>query len=272
MSQYQAPSLERALAILEYLSQRGEPVALADLARALDYPKNSVFRIMRTLHAQGYLLYDEQAKTYCLSHKLFSLGYSAVADRSLLESSFEAMRELRDLTRETVLLGALHGNAGVVLELMPSLHPVKFLVDVGTQFPLHTAAPAKAILAWLPAKSRARLLDEVELLRYTERTIISRAALEEHLEAVRECGFAVDEAEEIEGVHCVAAPVFDHCGRAAAALWVTGPSARMEAARFPELGTMVGIKARQISQRLGWDGARVHGAYEVGSQAVGADA
>ena len=56
----------------------------------------------------------------------------------------------------------VYGNEGVVLEQVPGLHSVKFLVDPGHRFPLHTAAPGKAILAFLPEEEQNELLDRIE--------------------------------------------------------------------------------------------------------------
>ncbi len=50
----------------------------------------------------------------------------------------------------------------------------------------------------------------------------------EHLASVREQGVAFDLEENVEGVICVAAPIFDQRGRVVASLSVSGPASRME--------------------------------------------
>src|SRR5579883_3523199 len=50
----------------------------------------------------------------------------------------------------------------------------------------------------------------------------------EHLASVRERGVAFDLEENLTGVVCVAAPIFDHLGRVVASLSVSGPASRME--------------------------------------------
>jgi IclR family acetate operon transcriptional repressor len=248
---YQVPNLERALRILEHLASCGSPCGVSDIARDLKLPKNSVFRILVTLHAQGYLERDDGEKTYCLSRKLLSLGYAAMGDATLVEKSLDVMRRLRDLTRETVLLGTLIDNHGVVVEQVPSPEPVKFLINVGHCFPLHTAAPGKAMLAFLPPEEREAILAKMSFTRFNERTITKRQAFDRELEATRAKGYAVDRGEEIESLHCVAAPVFDHRGRPLAAIWITGPSFRLREADFPRLAPFVVEKAEMISRRFG---------------------
>ena len=50
----------------------------------------------------------------------------------------------------------------------------------------------------------------------------------EHLAAVREQGVAFDLGENVDGVLCVAGPIFDQHGRAVAGVSVSGPTSRME--------------------------------------------
>jgi len=249
---YHVPNLERALRLLEYLADR-PGAGVSRIAEDLGIPKNSAFRIAMTLLRRGYLGRDGATKGFFLSRKLLALGYAATDRHTVVENALDVMRELRDRTRETVLLGTLVGREGVVLEQVFGLHPFKFMVDAGTRFSLHTSAPGKALLAFLPEGEREEVLRGLRLVRYNPRSITTLPALRRELERVRRQGYAVDRAEEIEGCHCVGAPVLDARGWPAAALWVTGPANRMPASSFPSLGRLVGEGAGRISRRLGWD-------------------
>lgn len=247
---YHVPNLERALVVMEFLAQN-PGAGVSRIAEALRLPKNSVFRITMSLLRHGYLIRDDATKQFCLSHKLLALGYAATNKHTVVENSLEAMRELRDATKETVLLGTLIGAEGVVLEQVFGSHPFKFMVDAGTRFSLHTSAPGKALLAFLPDGEREAVLRKLRLTRYTERTITTLPALRKELEQVRELGYGLDRAEEIEGCHCVGAPILDQHDYPAASIWVTGPSNRMPLDSFPALGKVVAEHAARISSRLG---------------------
>jgi len=249
-SDYHVPNLERALVVMEYLA--GSPGAgVSRIAEDLRLPKNSVFRISMSLLRHGYVLRDETTKGFCLSRKFLELGYAATNKHTVVENSIDVMRELRDATKETVLLGTLLSTEGVVLEQVFGLHPFKFMVDAGTRFSLHTSAPGKVLLAFLPDGEREHVLGSLKLVRYTERTITTMPALLRELQEVRELGYGVDRAEEIEGCHCVGAPVLDAHGYPAASIWMTGPSNRVPLSSFPALGRMVREHAARISGRLG---------------------
>lgn len=251
LKRYTVPILERALIILEALAKAPRGMGISELSRELGIPKNSVFRILTTLYSSGYLQRDEEGRIYSLSRKILALGYEALDELSLVDKSLDVMRELRDETGETVLLGTLSGDHGVVLELVPSSQPIKFLVDVGARFPLHTAAPAKAMLAFLPKTDLETHLQRIIFRKFTPSTITSAASFRRLLDDVRASGVAFDREEEMESLHCVAAPIFDHRGHPVAALWITGPSYRFRKEDFARLGRKVRRAAERISARFG---------------------
>ena len=248
---YIVPILERALIILEALAKAPRGMGISELSRELGMPKNSVFRILTTLYSSGYLQRDEEGRIYSLSRKILALGYEALDDLSLVDKSLDVMRELRDETGETVLVGTLVADHGVVLELVPSSQPIKFLVDVGARFPLHTAAPAKAMLAFLPERDLEAQVKRIVFRKFTLSTITSAVAFRRVLDEVRASGMAFDREEEMESLHCVAAPIFDHRGYPVAAIWITGPSYRFREEDFPRLGRKVRQAAERISARFG---------------------
>lgn len=252
---YHVPNLERALRILEHLAELGHPSGISDIAERLDLPKNSVFRIVCTLHAHGYLKRDDSSKQFALGSKLLSLAYAALHEGHLVERSMDVMRQVRDDTDETVLLGILDGAEGVVLEQVPSNQQVKVVIGIGTRFPLHTAAPAKAMMAHLPQEEVDHLLDQIKFTQYTDRTITTRAALQQAIAQTRKAGYAVDQAEHNDGIRCVAAPILNHRGYPVGSIWVTGPAFRFTPDLFEGIGRTLTQAARRISSRIGHDPA-----------------
>jgi DNA-binding IclR family transcriptional regulator len=250
-SRYQVPNLDRALTVMELLSDHPEGLNTTEISSRLRVPKNSVFRITRTLFERGYLHRDESNKAFRLTPKFFHLGHSSSGEQSLIERSLEAMRELRDQTMETVLIGTLLGTEGVVLEQVIGKHPFKFMVDPGLRFYLHTAAPGKAILARLPEAEAERIVGAMKMPRFTERTITRVEGFQRELRRVREDGYAVDCSEEFEGQHCVAAAIVNAYRYPIAAIWITAPSTRLPESRFEEFGRLTAASAARISERFG---------------------
>jgi DNA-binding IclR family transcriptional regulator len=250
---YQVPGLERGLAILEHLDRHPAGRSMVELARELDLPKNAVFRITRTLTRRGYLERDADTKRLYLGRKVLALGYGALGEGcGIVEQSLDAMRRLRDASQETVCLSVLVEGEGFVLEGVPGLHPFRCVVDPGMRQPLHASASCKAILAYLPDGEQESLLDRIELGRLTPHTITQKSELRKELRRVRECGYALDRGEHIDGVTCVAAPIFNRQTCPVASLTVTGPAGRLPEAGLPSLGREVRQHADRISERLGY--------------------
>ncbi|TWU39710.1 IclR family transcriptional regulator [Novipirellula artificiosorum] len=249
-SRYQVPSLERALVILERLLDHPDGLTLAELTTDLNVPKNSVFRITNTLLAHGYLNRDANAKRFSLSRKLLVMGQLSLADKPIVPAAIDIMQECRDEVQETVLIGTLVESEFVVMEQVLGSHPFKFSIDLGVRLEIHVSAPGKAMLAYLTERELAKSLKDYRFVRYNEQTITSKRGLMEELRGIRECGFGLDRGEQLHGIHCVSAPIFNRHQRPVAAIWITGPEDRIPKEAFPDLGRTMRSYADQISERL----------------------
>ena len=69
---------------------------------------------------------------------------------------------------------------------------------------------------------------------------------------MRECGFALDRAEQLRGIVCVGAPVLDRHGYPIAAIWTTGPSDRIAEDQYARVGDIIRRHARAISTEFGY--------------------
>jgi DNA-binding IclR family transcriptional regulator len=230
LDRYRVPILDRTLDLLELLSRHPDGLTLASMTDALQIPKNTVFRIATTL----------------------ALGHAAVGGQRLVQAAAPVLTSLRDETGETALLGTLAGHQGVVLDQVPSSHPVKVVIEVGHTFPLHSAAPAKAMLAFLEPAAQDACLKEMTFTRFTPRTITSAAAYRRELAQTRTLGVALDRGEESETFACAAAPVFGSRGVPVAAIWISGPVDRVTKLALPEMAAAVKRHAALLSHKLGF--------------------
>lgn len=252
-SRYMVPILDRALGLMELLGGYPEGLNATELGERLGIPKNSAFRIAVTLEENGYLERLEPSKRYRLTTKFMTLGATSVSEHNLFEKSLDVMRSLRDETRETVLLGVRVGAKGVVLDHVPGLHAFRFAVDPGVRFDLHTAAPGKVMLAYLPERERMEVVEEMGFKRYSPNTIVGKKKFLTHLEEVRERGYGFDLSEEMEGQYCVGAPIFDKRGYPVASIWITAPSLRLPDTELDATGAKVRAAADVVSGRFGWE-------------------
>jgi DNA-binding IclR family transcriptional regulator len=249
-SALQVPALQRGLAMLESLAATPEGATLSELAAGLEISIASVFRLAGALEELGYVRRDEKTKRYAVTQKLLLLGQPHSGQRSLVECALEPIRRILAATGETTQLCCLAEADCVILEQLPSLHPFKYIVDLGSRVPIHCCAPGKAILAHLPDDVLDAVLSQLNFEKHTERTLLSRKALLVELERVRACGYAVDCGEHFDGIHCVAAPLLDRHGHTIAAITIAGPATRIPAERFAEIGRVIIEEANDAAKRF----------------------
>jgi len=246
-SRTEATSLQRGLAMLEMLARRPDGATLREITEHLSLPGASALRLARTLVELGYLTRESGTKRFFMTNSLLMLGQPRAASRGLSECAISAMRGIRQATGETTHLCCLIDVEMVIIEQLLSLHPFKYSADLGARCPCFSCAPGKAIVAFLAPEERAATIERIRFKRFTPTTISSKRAFRQELESIRKLGFAIDRAEGIAGIHCIAAPILDRYGTAVAAITIAGPSSRIPEDEFEVIGQVVREGARQAS-------------------------
>jgi IclR family transcriptional regulator, KDG regulon repressor len=242
--------LHKTLDILETIKSRESGFKLADLARTVELPKATVYRILTTLEGRGYL--DRAADgSYRMAKKLFDLQRSESAEQILNRVAQPIMDRVVDATKETVNLGILDAGDVVVINTVESPQAVRMSSKIGNRRHLHTTALGKIFLAGLPEKEFLRLIKMKGLPRLTENTLTTQAAVIAEINRVRKQGWAMDNQEnEIEG-RCIGASIHTTDGRVLAALSISGPVFRMDMARAKSLVPQLKQFCAEISEALG---------------------
>ena len=117
-------------------------------------------------------------------------------------------------------------------------------VEIGQSLPLHCTALGKVLLAF------GDLQVPESLKSYTPYTILDKDELRQHLEIIRQQGYALDNEEFDLGVRCLAVPVFDFQGAVIAAVGISGPSLRMTQDNLPGLANVVQEIGKALSERI----------------------
>ncbi len=237
-SGFSTPSLDRALGVLECLGKHRQGLGISELAAKMGLTINFVYRVTQALVAHGYVNRDAD-KRFSIGAKLLSLCQPVSNDVPLAEAAMPALRWLSGQTGEAAHLGMISGHEGIVLERVIGHALIKFYVERGTRFPLHTSGPGKVMLAFMPKKQRDAIMAGMTFERFQPWTIANTKDFLKCLEGVRIQGFAVDAGEHLEGHNCLGAPIFDADGIAIASLWITGPSQRLSEERMIELAPVV---------------------------------
>jgi IclR family transcriptional regulator, KDG regulon repressor len=231
--------LHKTLDVLELLRNGQDGARLSDLARGLDLPKATVYRILMTLEARGYVDRDDGGG-YRMARKFFDLRRDEPIDQLLQRAAQMEMARLVEITKETVNLGILDAGEIVVIHTVESPQAVRMSSKVGNRRHLHATALGKVMLAGMTDAELLRMVRLKGLPKVTPNTIATKTALIEEIHRVREQGFAIDNQEnEMEG-RCIGAPIQGPSGNVIAALSVSGPVFRMPVSRaHATVGTLV---------------------------------
>jgi IclR family KDG regulon transcriptional repressor len=246
-------SLERAAALLRALAEAGRPLSAGELAAAVGLPRPTVYRLLQTLCAEGWVA--QNGRSFVIGASVLWLAARRLEQLELRSVGRPLLAELRDRTGETVHLGVLEAGQVVYVEKLESPGPLRMASMVGRIVPAHSTALGKAMLAYLPREQVERIVERHGLVRRTPNTITDPARLFQELAAIRARGYSIDNVENEEGIRCVGSAIFDHRGRVAGAVSVSGSvaSISLERARR-ELGPLVRETAQRISQAMGWAG------------------
>jgi IclR family acetate operon transcriptional repressor len=240
-----------ALRVLEVVGER-QPIAVADVARAIDRPKSTAQRALLTLHEAGWIRPDGTERTrWVLSGKVLGLARLVANDAGLRAIARPWLEHLRNETGESVTLAVRDGLDTVTAEFLEGRHSIRFVSPVGRRLPLHAGAFGRVILAHLPMDVREQVISG-PLASFTPRTITGRRALVSDLARIRRKGYAVSLGEVTEGAAGVAGPVLGANGWAVASVAVAGPLQRLSRpADVERVAGSVRQAAEAISVELG---------------------
>lgn len=249
------PSLTRALRVLDALTEDPVERNLSELSRELQIPSASLWRILKVLVDQGYVIFDKKRRTYRLGFKLMYMGNLLLNGSRFRSQGREYLRRLADRTGETAELDVRIRDQLVLIDQVTSPHAVYLYSHVGSAMPFfHATAPGKIYLAHTEPDKRRSVMRKLGFPRLTPRTIQDLDALEKELETVRALGYAVDREEMREGVGRVAAPVLDPSGAVIACLAVACPAFRLN---DPEKRAAFGLAVKDVAQEMTENGAGV---------------
>jgi DNA-binding IclR family transcriptional regulator len=248
---YNVPGLERGLRILQLFDRSKKVLGAADMARALQIPRSTAFRIAQTLEHLGFLARENDA--YRIGPAVLRLGFEYIASLEFTEFARPIIERLRDESGFSAQLVIRDGQDVVVVLKAVAQTTFSSNVNVGTRMPAHATILGRVLLADADDRSLAALYPGATLPKVSSKSPKSFSELKRLLREDRARGYAVSESFFEQGISAVAAPVRDGGAAVIAAISVTAQRPNLEPAELRErLVKQVLHAARDLSYQLNY--------------------
>lgn len=252
---YIVPALERGLRLLGEFGSGSRTLGAPELARRLDLPRSSVFRMLNTLESLGFIERTDNGNDYRLGLAVLRLGFEYLSSLELTELGQPVITRLCDAIRYPCNLLVRDQRHIVYVAKVTPPTPLTSSVRVGTRLPAHATVLGRILLEDLSLAELRNLYPEEHLEVFSSCTPTTTLELFNLVQADRERGYVLGEGFFEASISTVAAPVRDHTRRIVAALGVTVPSSHIEAGVLEDLVQRVRASADELSALLNYQPA-----------------
>ncbi|CAM5359608.1 IclR family transcriptional regulator [Eoetvoesiella caeni] len=247
---YSVPGLERGLRILSEFSRHTPTLTAPELAKRLDVPRTTVFRLLITLENLGFVERAKNGRDFQLGTAVLKLGFEYLASLSLTELSRPILERLRDELGFSANLVIRDGRDIVYIQKVASSSLFTSSVHIGTRLPAHATVLGRVLLCNHSFHELQDLYPEERLQPYGPHTPPTVKDLYQRLLTDKAHGYVLEEGFFESNISTIAAPVFNEEGNVAAALGLTIPQMHIPPADKDHLINKVRFAARELSSCL----------------------
>jgi len=255
--------LAKSARILDLGADSDGERTLTSIATALGQPRSSIHRLLSELVQLG-LLTRVGTNTYAPGPRLARWGQAAEGVDQIVRVAEPTMIRLRDAIGESVHLYVRERDTRVCVAAVDGTFELRHFTEVGKPLPLSVGASGKLLLAFADPP-----IQRQELRRAAAKPLTPRApsleVLDAQLAAIVDTDWSTSFGEREEGLAAAAVPIRNHAADVVAALSVSGPTARLTAARFDVLAPEIVDAGVAISKALGWDGPAARSVSRAGA-------
>jgi IclR family pca regulon transcriptional regulator len=211
--EYRVEALAKGLRLLSLFDEQRPTWRVSDLAVAAGLPMPTVYRVVMTLTAEGYLDHLPGGE-YRPGVRTLTLGGAALRSLDLVALATPRLQRLGEATGETVNLAVLTGDRVLYLVRLRNSDLVTANIQVGSTLPAVHTSIGKLMLAGLDeTELHDRITDTSFPGQHGPNAKLSLDELRQELAQIREQGWAVQDEELAHGLRSVAGPITGTGGR-----------------------------------------------------------
>lgn len=214
-------ALARGLAVLRCFSPERVELGSTDIARLTGLPQPTVWRLARTLMAEGCLIAGDRPDRLRIGPGALLLGHAALTRAGLGDVALPLLREVALNFEASVSIAQPLRDRMVIIQRAEAPDILRVDLHIGSTLPMVNSSVGLAFLAALPARERTgriRMLER-EISRVTpDRWPQLKRGIDEALTQFRRTGFVFNLGRSHRDIHAVGVPILAPNGRPALAV------------------------------------------------------
>ncbi len=253
---YSVPPVHRAFTLLRHIAGGGRCNNASATARALGINRTTLIRLLHTLEAERMIESQDDRLSWQLGPGMIALAAEALKSRDVVRVAQPVMARLVIDLGLSSHLGVLDGREIIyLLRETPNSHLVSNVRE-GSRLPAHATTVGRVLLSWLAPVVLDRLYADAEMAPHTDKTATTLKDLKAQIALDKTRGVAWSAGNFERGIGSCAAPVFDHRGRAIAAINVTGPESNFAPGtpQAAQIEAQIKAACAEVSAALGFGG------------------
>lgn len=243
---YKAPALDKGLDILEALSFADFGLTQAELARQMNRSVGEIFRMLMVLRKRNLIQLDELSDRYFLTTKLFELAHRTPIIKRLTVSATPIMQQLTKYTQQSVHMAVESGEHALIVGQVDNPGDNVFSIKIGSRMDIWRTSSGRVILAFLSDLELQNFIDETASLRDRDFANIKADFLK-----IVDLGYEIEPSYIVKGITNISAPIFDHEGRAVAAMTIPFIERYDEQLSMDDCTQALMKATRKLSQHIG---------------------
>ncbi len=243
-------TVEKALKLLDFFSDKVVEAGLSDLARLSGIDKATVLRMLNDMAECGLVEQNPDTKRWRLGAGVLRLARLREAAQPVTRVMTPILERLADETGETAHVSLVSGRDLANVGVVESTRANRVHIEPGLTLPLHATASGVAFAAFARPEQTERALSR-KLTAITGTTPVTRDDLAARIALTRGRGYSVADQTFESEVHGLAMPIFGPDGFACGALAVAVPSSRVTPAYERSILAALAPAAREATLGLG---------------------
>jgi DNA-binding IclR family transcriptional regulator len=246
-------TLERLVALLNYVARSDGPIQVSKLAVTLDLPQSTIHRLINQMVKLGLLRRTPGTRHYEIGIEAFRLGAAlSLRVSAVVELAMPSLHRIVRASKESCALGLYSERDATMFfaAQVQSPQPIRYYVDLFKSESVLWGTAGRAVLAFL-APQMAKVLLEGDPISPSGLPGPKLKTLEDELALVRRRGYALsNRGERVANASGIACPIFNAPNRVIGCLTLATPSFRYSKRNEIHLATLMKQEADKISSEL----------------------